>query len=85
MNSSASSGFTNFADIFYLWKCCCNLSVYSTYIGYVNVCNTLYNLSKMDWITEVIITSNTHGNCYIVLISLAINQMILYTMWRFGD
>ena len=22
---SICSGFTNFADIFYLWKCCCNL------------------------------------------------------------
>ena len=41
MNSSVlSSGFTNFAYIFYLWKCCCNLSVYYTYIDYVNTYNT---------------------------------------------
>ena len=35
MNSSVSSGFITFAYIFYLWKCCCNLSVYYTYIAYV--------------------------------------------------
>ena len=45
MDSSVSFGFTNFAYIFYLWKCYYNLSLYSTYIGYVHMYNTIYNLS----------------------------------------
>ena len=49
-----SSGFTNFAYIFYLWKCGCNLSIYSMHIGYVNMYNILYNLSAEGGIKLVV-------------------------------